>query len=394
MRILLVAAAVPPAVDGIGDYTATLARALAARATVAIATDRLRPASPVPDVELFPAFDLSSPGGVRSLPRVVREWKPDWVVLQYNPFSWGRRGFNPHLPAVIQTIRRSGAANVAVMVHERYVPFTTWPYRIMSLWQRPQYRMLARTAQALFCSTDAWIPELRRLAPGCGVHLAPAGSGIPRVEIERSTARARLDIPADAFVLGFFGFAHASKPLGHVAEAYRAISESGRDVRLVYIGLQPEVVRAALPEAAVVADGALPADEVSRRFSAMDLLLCPFVDGVSTRRTTMMTGLQHGVATLGTVGEYTSPQLAREDDSALRLVPCGDARAFAQAARALANSEADRLRIGSAGRRLFEAEYAPEMLADRFLTALGQARNPLGAQETSRLRSNGRDITK
>ncbi|MFM7322071.1 MAG: hypothetical protein ACKO5K_11185 [Armatimonadota bacterium] len=382
MRILIVAAALPPAIDGIGDYAATLARALAGRATVAVAADRERPCASIEGVEILPAFDLRSPRGVETLPGVVAGWRPDWTILQYNPFSWGRRGFNPYLPMAMERIRRAGTTRIGLMVHERYVPLTTAKYLAMSLWQRPQYRLLVRGSDVLFCSTEPWMPELRALAPGRSIHLAPAGSGIPRVEIPRSEARQRLGIPEGTFVAGFFGFAHASKPLGHVASACQAIAATGRDVRLLYIGLQPDIVRAAVPGMEVIADGSLPAMEVSRRFAAMDLLLCPFVDGVSTRRTTLMTGLQHGIPTLGTVGEYTSPALAAEDDRSMRLVPCTDVHAFASAAVQLAESEVDRERIGAAGLRLFEADFAPDVLAQRVVDALRNANSrtphPLG----------------
>jgi glycosyltransferase involved in cell wall biosynthesis len=259
------------------------------------------------------------------------------------------------------------------MVHERYVPSTTMKYRAMALWQRPQYRALVRSANVLFCSTEAWISELRGLAPACGTHLAPAGSGIPFLAMDPRAARERLGIDPDDFVLGFFGFAHASKPLGHVRSAAKAVADARKRVKLLYIGSEPDVVRDALPGIEVIAEGALEPDEVSRRFSAMDLLLCPFTDGVATRRTTMMTGLQHRVATLGTIGEYTSEQLARLDGTAMRLVPCDDPEAFARAAADLALDPASRRRIAAEGRSLFEREFAPDVLADRFLDVLANA---------------------
>ena len=62
-----------------------------------------------------------------------------------------------------------------------------------------------------------------------------------------------------------------------------------------------------------------PADEVSRRLSAADLNLSAFIDGVSTRRGSLMAALQHGVASVGTRGYLTDQMLLNEDGSMARL---------------------------------------------------------------------------
>src|SRR5882724_8511675 len=63
----------------------------------------------------------------------------DVVVLQYNPFMYGRWGFAPWLPVALGRLRsKSAGVCVALMVHEPYVPMVNWRWTLMGLWQRCQ----------------------------------------------------------------------------------------------------------------------------------------------------------------------------------------------------------------------------------------------------------------
>ena len=67
----------------------------------------------------------------------------DAVLVQYNPFSYGRWGFAPWLVALTWALRlRRREPRIALMVHEPYVPMITWRSTVMGLWQRAQLRLL------------------------------------------------------------------------------------------------------------------------------------------------------------------------------------------------------------------------------------------------------------
>ena len=363
----------PPALDGIGDHTARLARALASHADVRILSGPGTHA-PIPGVPVEPVFGvemahaLPRPRDMRRLAEAARQRAPDWLLLQYNPFSYGRRGFNPFLPLALH--RLAPATRLAVMFHERFVPVNSWKFALMALWQRPQFYALARQADAAFFSIEAWTQHLRRHLPEKTVAHLPVGSNIPHAGVTRAAARRQLGLGEGTFALGLFGSAHASRLLSYVRAAADALRRDGARVRVVYVGKDGARVRRALGATPLLDAGTLGAEDVSRHFSAMDLYLSPFVDGVSTRRGSFMTGLQHGCATIATRGHHTDALLEAEDGRAFLLAPVGDPDAFAAQALALYRDPTRRRALGAAAQHFYDRAFDWPVLATSLLNVL------------------------
>jgi glycosyltransferase involved in cell wall biosynthesis len=371
MRIDLVAAALPPRMDGIGDYTARLARVLSRTNQVRILTTTDAAVDPIPGVTVEPCFSLRRPSGVRHLATHLGQDRPDWVVLQYNPFSFGRRGLNTHLPRVMRAIkRRSPGTGFALMVHEPFVDAENWKLVVMTTWQRWQLWTLGRTADVVFLSIDPWAQRFRRWFPGKPVLHLPVSSNIPVEPTSRAAARARLGIDDRTLVMGVFGTAHPSRLWGWVRGAAEAVRRMGQDVHVLYLGPHTAAVREALGPVSARLDGPLPVEEISRRFAAMDIYLAPYSDGVSTRRTSLMTGLQHGVATVGTSGIHTDRMLRKEDGRAFLLADSHSEEAFHRHVRCLAGDAERRASLGEEGQCLFEREFCWERIAARMLRSM------------------------
>jgi glycosyltransferase involved in cell wall biosynthesis len=115
--------------------------------------------------------------------------------------------------------------------------------------------------------------------------------------------------------------------------------------------------------------GWLSDEDLAAAIAAADLFLLPLADGVSTRRTTLMAALQHGLPVVATRGPLTDRELLDAGD-ALRLVPVARTDLFAATARELAQAPAARVRLGEAGRALYERAFAWESTAARVLRAL------------------------
>jgi glycosyltransferase involved in cell wall biosynthesis len=114
--------------------------------------------------------------------------------------------------------------------------------------------------------------------------------------------------------------------------------------------------------------GNLPADEVARWLAAADLYLGPFVDGASTRRTTLMSAMQHGLPIVATDGPLTDSIL--RTSAALRLVPVDRLDLFAQVVRRLVESPDDRKTLGGRGRDLYLKHFDWQVKATQLLRAL------------------------
>ena len=367
LKIHIISAALPPDLDGIGDYTARVAAELSASAQIKVLTRQGAAPEPITDVEIEQVFRSDRRADVRAVASRVAADRPDWLLLQYNPFSYGRWGLNAHLPAAVARAKRlSARTRIALMVHEPFVPVSSWKFAIMTVWQRWQLLALGRAADLVFFSVEPWAKRFARWFPGKPVVHLPVASNVPRLDTPRHEARRRLRIANDEIVLGLFGWAHPNQMLNWVAPAARAASAAG-PVRVLYLGPQKAVVRAAVPDVRLIADGLLPPDEVSRRLSAVDVFLCAFIDGVSTRRTSMMAALQHGLAIVGTRGQVTDSVLLKHHGRALLLTEVDDEAGFALHVEALAADPVRRSALGRAGRQLYDEQFASPLTAARLL---------------------------
>jgi glycosyltransferase involved in cell wall biosynthesis len=370
-RLAIVSCALPPQLDGIGDHSSGLAHALADRAEVSIHTVGAIDPLPIDGVKIHQSFGIRPRRAVRGLLPAVQAQPPDWLIVQYNPFSFGDRGFNPYLPGVLRRIRKTcRRTRLAVMVHEMFMPALSPKLAVMSLLQRWQFAAATGLADCVFFSTGPWADGYKQKFPRRrAIHL-PVGSNLPRVQANRSAVRATLGIPAGAIVLGTFGGGHASKLPGHIAAAARKLRDAGKDVRILSIGPGGPDIRAAMPELPIIDMGTLGPQQVSTALQAIDIYCCPFIDGVSTRRSSFMAALQHGLATVSTRAYHTDAMLLAQHEQAFLLASATDPGEFAAFVCELASNDTRRQRLGTAAGRLFDEKFSTRVLADVMFSEL------------------------
>jgi glycosyltransferase involved in cell wall biosynthesis len=250
----------------------------------------------------------------------------------------------------------------------------------MNLWQCPQYFRLGQASDVMFLSIQPWTDKFRKWFPRIPVLHLPVGSNIPLLGLDKSEAKQRLGIAPEAFVIGLFGQAHISRMFDWVAAAYHRVRAEIPNAVLLYVGPSRAVVEAAMvaegSEGMLIGDGPFPAEEVSRRLAAMDMILNPYLDGVSTRRGVFMAGIQHGVPTVGTHGIHSDRMLVEQNNDAFILTPATDKEAFLQAVVRVAKDSALREKIGGAGQRYYHEQFAWDRVADRLLSVLSPGNAP------------------
>jgi len=293
----------------------------------------------------------------------VERSSPAWVLLQYNPFCYGRSGFAPGVVRDVQRLSRRGIP-VAVMVHEAWIDIDGGKSGVIGLWQRAQLRALLRFASRVMASTEAIAREL-----GAGAVHVPVGSNITPAGSDAVTgpgaAKQELGL-GGRFTLGLFGRGNPSRALDYADAAIAAIAQrlGSEHMAVLNLGAGAPAVRA--PAGVTVRrPGPQAAAELSRHLAACDLVLLPFTDGLTTRRSTLMAALAHGRPVLGLSGPRTDAVLVRRAGDALLLSPLGDREAYARAA-AQAAVDRDRLQqVGAAGRLLYESEFDWPVVAGR-----------------------------
>lgn len=304
----------------------------------------------------------------------LKTWRPgllvqdvddaDVVILPYNPFMWGYRGVAPRLVRdVFELRRRPVRPRIALVVHEPFVEIVDAKTLLLGVWQRFQLQALIRLCDHLFASIEAWTERFGRNRRA--VHL-PSGSTLPDARARREELRASLGVD-QALVVATLSTGNPAHLHSFVEQTLSALWASGTDVVFWRLGAgAPEVaVPSGTPE---FAPGRLTLDELAAYVAATDLLLAPFVDGVSTRRTSFTGGLCEGICVLGTTGPLTDPLLL---DSAIELVDVRAPSLFVERAVELAHDHAMRAAAAASGRQFFESELAWPVLAERFLREVG-----------------------
>jgi glycosyltransferase involved in cell wall biosynthesis len=285
----------------------------------------------------------------------------DLLVVPYNPFMYGRWGFAPRLLADIARLRaRSSRPSLALLVHEPFVPVTDAKTLLMGGWQRFQLATLLVLVDRSFASIERWTANLSRVRRT--THL-PSGSNLPDARSRRHAIRSELGIGA-RLVLASLSTGHPSHLRSYVAAALQRVTADCGPVAFLELGAGAQKVDGIPEGTIVVRAGRTPAERLAGLLAAADLMLVPFVDGVSTRRGSLMAGLQQEVAVVGTSGPLTDRVLRT---AGLELVEVGNPGAFADRVALLAGDGERRKRAASTGRHLFEEAFTWDEIARRLL---------------------------
>jgi glycosyltransferase involved in cell wall biosynthesis len=100
-----------------------------------------------------------------------------------------------------------------------------------------------------------------------------------------------------------------------------------------------------------------PAD-VAAALRACDLLVQPYPDGITTRRTSVMAGLKNGVATVSTEGALT--EAVWRETGAVALAPVGNVDAFVDRVDGLLRDDVGRASLAARAQSTYAAGFSME----------------------------------
>lgn len=366
----LIAPSAPPKICGVGDHSFLLAQALSARTRVEVHCGQTTPAPHLGAVDARTDFDHRFPWTLLRLSR-MDDFRPgDTVFAQYTNFAYGRYGFNPWIAPSLSRLRRKGL-RVTTMFHETYMPAVGVKIRMMGAWQRVFFRQVGRASHLCLFSVEPWTRQYRPWFPESAVETLPVGSNIPLVAPGQASAeRLGLGIPPQVPVLVVFGGTHPSRLFDWIVAASRRLSEAGVEHRLLRIGPDGEEVARRLRGLPLVDRGILPPDEVSRTLRCGDVFLSPISDGASSRRGSLLAGLQHGLACLTTQGPSTDASFRENAGVAMEFA--SDSADFARRCLELVRNPQRRIHMGKCASSFYEANFSWESIADRYLELAGR----------------------
>jgi glycosyltransferase involved in cell wall biosynthesis len=303
----------PPQIGGVASYTRAVAEGLAARGAevhVWCPGPQDRTAGPVC---VHSAPDRWSFGDLRRVGRALGVCpSPRTLFVQWVPHGYGYRSLN--LPfAVWVSVRAARGDRVEVMVHEPWLAFERSSPRVnvAAAVHRLMTALLLRSATRAWASIPAWLPGLRRLAGTTDVSWLPVPALLP-LAADRAAVEALREAmaPAGIPLVGHFGtFGRPVTDL--LGPSIESVLDASAEARVVLLGHGSEAFREAFVAAhphwsgRVLATGTLDETRLSHVLQACDVMLQPYPDGVSARRTTANSLLAHGCAVVTTRGPLT-----------------------------------------------------------------------------------------
>jgi len=372
----------PPRRGGVGDYLLLLANQLAERG------DQVHvwcsgPGIPdhlVPGVEVHPVLGNLNPAGLWRVGRLINQFpKPRHLVLQWVPHGFGWRSMNLPFCLWMWGRARLGGDDLGIMVHEPFLAFRegNWRQDAAALVHRVMTILLMHAAQRIWVSTPRWEKAWKPYGLGRRIPFSwlPLPGTVPVANDPAAVAKIRARYaPANQQIVGHFGT--FGSPVTPMLEAIIAplLESSDRTVMLL-MGPRGAEFRDQLLhnnpqyQGRIHVTGSMAASDpqLSAHLSACDLMIQPYGDGVSARRTSLLGPLAHGVPIVTTSGPSTESLWL--DSEAVAIVPAQDLGEFVARARSILSDASTRRRMQQAARTLYQKYFAIERIAEGLRSA-------------------------
>ena len=317
------------------------------------------------DLGRFRATDLAHAG--RLLDRFPG---PRRLFVQWVPHGYGFRAMNVRFCWWLLNRARQGD-QIELMVHEPFFAFWegTWKQTAAAAVHRLMTILLLQAGQRVWVSIPAWTSMWKPYALGRPVPFRwlPIPSSLqPPDSHEVARLRARFGAEGRSLVghLGTYGSLVGALLGPALAEVLRQPNPP----RVVLMGLGSENFRRAFrdryPEQAesVTATGSLSDSDLATYVAACDLLIQPYPDGISSRRTSAMAGLSLGIPVVTTRGRLS--ELLWGESGGVRLSEVGRSQEMAAQVMELLRHEDTRRQLGEAGRALYERTFSVSRTID------------------------------
>lgn len=365
----LISSEYPPAIGGVSDYTFTIAGALAGTASVHVWCPRTTAPAPAQDGVHIHEVDSFSLRQLRKLGRGIdARTSPQRLFVQWTPQGFGFRSLNLGFALWLVWRRWTHGDTIDLMVHEPYLRWSPKPSRfVAALVHRLMLFAACSSATRVWVSTTAWLelvkPFLWTSAP---LRWLPLSAPAPLVRVP-ARPLARTD---DEIRIGHFSmFSPLITPLltsalvevlEHSTASILLIGRGSDEFRDTFVSARPEVI------GRVHATGASPAAEVHSAITSCDLMVQPYPDGVTSRRTSILTAMALAVPTVTNSGMLTEPFWRDLAGPAITSGP--DGRSIGRRAVDLIGDAAARVHLAAECRRsyqeLFDINRSVALLQD------------------------------
>lgn len=364
----------PPQPGGVSDYSRLLATSLTqAGDTVNVWAP---PASGEqfydPGVNVHRLADCYGPRSLAALELAFKHKCPNRrIFVQYVPHAFGCKAMN--LPFCYWLYGQRHREHIWTMFHEVVYPISprqSLRHNFLGCVTRLMASLVSRASERCFVSTQAWSRIIQRKRHCPPIEWLPIPSNIP-TEVDEQTRlalRLRYGASPDDLLVGHFGTfgGHIASMIEPVIPLIMAGSKNRICLLLGRRGDQflPRLIdRYPHLVGRIFACGSLPAMELATHLAACDVLIQPYMDGVTTRRGSLMAGLALGVPIVTTTGRLTEPFW--QTDRLVALAPTNSPEAIALEVEGILEDASARQALGRRGREAYRQLFSVERTIER-----------------------------
>lgn len=364
MSLHIVTSEYPPQIGGVSDYTRQIAEALAhSGEDVHVWCPSAGVVREATAVHIHSELGQFEPADLKRVSDSLDAFpSPRRLLVQWVPHGYGYRSMN--LGFCLWLSRRAALGDVVeLMVHEPFIEMTWWPLRhmAMAIAHRLMTTILMSAASRVWVSIPAWESKLRPYARRRDLRIdwLPIPAAVESLPASAPSVRGRF-AGAERCLVGHVG-SYGDEVSSLLTKRLTAIMESDARPALLLIGARSARFRDALVMQhpawgdRVRATGRLTTNELARCVGACDLLLQPYPDGITSRRTSAMAALTLGRPVVTTSGHLTEPLWA--ESGAVAIANVDDVDGFAAAANRLMSDAEARRRLGQKGQRLYDERF-------------------------------------
>jgi glycosyltransferase involved in cell wall biosynthesis len=374
MKITFLTGEYPPMQGGIADHTLHLAKNLVSlgETTSVLISRRWEQYQGKSDVIGTPVNPLVPGWGWRCWPAIsgyLADHQPDILHIQYQAAAFDLGGWVNWLPWYLR--RKKRHTKIVTTFHDLRIPYL-FPKAGPARWR--SVLALARYSHGVICTNQEDMHRLSQIsrkwpqAPKI-MHI-PLGSNVeprPPANFDRTVWRATYGVTEKTLLLAYFGFLNESKGAEELIQTVSNLRQNKVDAHLLliggdvghadptnaaYAGKVDTLIRKLDLTPVIHRTGYVSAEEVSANLLAADAVVMPYRDGVSFRRTTLISALRHGCPIVSTYPATPSfyPEISADEN--MLLAEPGNVESLTHCIAQLDNNTTLRESLSAGARKL------------------------------------------
>ncbi|AGF50614.1 slr1073 [Synechocystis sp. PCC 6803] len=320
--VVTITAKTHPYVCGVGDYTVNLVKYFNQYQDIELSLLTGKSCESFHgEVPVFPVLEGNTQKDYEKLLNLLNQASVKIVVLQYAPYLYNSQGYDLNLVNFWKQCAQS--MQTVLIVHETYYWFLRYPGTwFKGIVQAHALKALALSSDSIFCGSEQYSRQLQRLVQDQKIicYLPIPNNIAPNIisSQQKDNLRQQLNISPDSLVLTLYGCIGSIRK-SWVIKLDRYLRSRSLSVTWLFLGnAQSLNISCTNP---VVRPGYLSADILSQYLQISTLLIMPHEFGVSAKRGSLMSAIEHKLPILGTDGDLTDSFL--KDQPSIFLVPDG-----------------------------------------------------------------------